>query len=166
MSPLQTSLLAQTRRHFFRDCGVGLGKMALASLLANGRPLTGGETAAAMPGVAVAIATDQPGGFTDHDLGTFAAVMPALGLASYRYGLARLTSEILGVYLGPRTARQLLSTFGLPDAIFDAGISALLRSLPEDFTVLTGAFAVGPVSGGAFWSGRRRRRRRRPAGDR
>ena len=69
----------------------------------------GGETAAAMPGVAVAIATDQPGGFTDHDLGTFAAVMPALGLASYRYGLARLTSEILGVYLGPRTARRVLA---------------------------------------------------------
>src|SRR3954471_22085666 len=25
--------LARTRRHFFRDCGVGVGKMALASLL-------------------------------------------------------------------------------------------------------------------------------------
>ena len=33
--------------------------------------------------------------------------------------------------LGPRTARQLLSTFGLPDAIFGAGISALLRVLPD-----------------------------------
>ena len=33
--------------------------------------------------------------------------------------------------LGPRTARQLLSTFGLPDAIFSASISALLRLLPE-----------------------------------
>ena len=33
--------------------------------------------------------------------------------------------------LGPRAARQLLSTFGLPEAIFDAGISTLLRSLPE-----------------------------------
>ena len=33
--------------------------------------------------------------------------------------------------LGPRTARQLLTTFGLPDAIFDLGISALLRFLPE-----------------------------------
>jgi hypothetical protein len=28
-------LLARTRRHFFRDCGIGLGKMALASLLAG-----------------------------------------------------------------------------------------------------------------------------------
>ena len=33
--------------------------------------------------------------------------------------------------LGPRTARQLLSTFGLPDAIFSSSISALLRLLPE-----------------------------------
>lgn len=28
-------LLARTRRHFFRDCGVGLGKLGLASLLAE-----------------------------------------------------------------------------------------------------------------------------------
>ncbi len=33
--------------------------------------------------------------------------------------------------LGPRAARQLLSTFGLPQAIFDAGLSTLLRSMPE-----------------------------------
>src|SRR5262249_51350889 len=29
-------LLQQTRRHFFRDCGVGLGSMALASLMNEG----------------------------------------------------------------------------------------------------------------------------------
>ena len=33
--------------------------------------------------------------------------------------------------VGPRTARQLLTTFGLPDAIFDAGVAALLRAVPE-----------------------------------
>ena len=33
--------------------------------------------------------------------------------------------------LGPRTSRELLSTFGLPDAIFGAGLPALLRVLPE-----------------------------------
>jgi DNA processing protein len=33
--------------------------------------------------------------------------------------------------LGPRTARHLLSSFGLPDAIFDAGLPALLRAVPE-----------------------------------
>ncbi|RUL87283.1 DUF1501 domain-containing protein [Tautonia sociabilis] len=31
-------LQAATRRHFFRDCGVGVGKMALASLLLGGQP--------------------------------------------------------------------------------------------------------------------------------
>jgi len=33
--------------------------------------------------------------------------------------------------VGPRTARHLLATFGLPDAIFDAGLSTLLRTVPE-----------------------------------
>jgi hypothetical protein len=41
------SLLRQTRRHFFRDCGIGVGAMALGSLLRDGAqaatalPLTG-----------------------------------------------------------------------------------------------------------------------------
>ena len=30
--------LTRTRRHFFRDCGVGVGKMALASLLTGALP--------------------------------------------------------------------------------------------------------------------------------
>jgi hypothetical protein len=34
---LEAALCHQTRRHFFADCGVGLGAMALASLLAGGR---------------------------------------------------------------------------------------------------------------------------------
>jgi DNA processing protein len=33
--------------------------------------------------------------------------------------------------LGPRTARQLLGAFGLPDAIFAAGLPALQRVVPE-----------------------------------
>lgn len=43
---------------------------------------------------------------------------------------------ILSPGLGPRTARHLLSTFGLPDAIFDAGSAALSRSLPEPLALL------------------------------
>jgi hypothetical protein len=40
-------LLASTRRQFYRDCGVGLGKIALASLLVEaGRSSTGAETRA------------------------------------------------------------------------------------------------------------------------
>ena len=48
MNPLQQHCLDITRRHFLRDCGVGLGKMALAGLLTNslaGRVLgAGGNT--------------------------------------------------------------------------------------------------------------------------
>lgn len=33
--------------------------------------------------------------------------------------------------LGPRTARHLLAAFGLPDAIFGAGVAALARAVPE-----------------------------------
>ena len=35
MNPFQRSCLDITRRHFLRDCGVGVGKMALAGLLAE-----------------------------------------------------------------------------------------------------------------------------------
>src|SRR5437660_7067848 len=35
MNASQNHLLNITRRHFFRDCGVGVGKIALASLLTN-----------------------------------------------------------------------------------------------------------------------------------
>src|SRR5205814_121424 len=35
MHPLQKLSLAITRRHFFQECGVGVGKIALASLLAE-----------------------------------------------------------------------------------------------------------------------------------
>ena len=44
-------LKQRTRRHFFSDCGVGLGKIALGSLLAagNGRTAAGSEDANASP---------------------------------------------------------------------------------------------------------------------
>lgn len=32
---MQSALLQQTRRHFFRDCGIGIGQIALASLLGD-----------------------------------------------------------------------------------------------------------------------------------
>src|SRR5262249_19431843 len=38
MNDHQAIARAVTRRHFFADCGVGLGKMALAGLLTGGRP--------------------------------------------------------------------------------------------------------------------------------
>ena len=38
MTPDQNALRHITRRHFFADCRVGLGSLALASLLNEGRP--------------------------------------------------------------------------------------------------------------------------------
>src|SRR6516164_10525252 len=43
MNRMQQHLQMQTRRHFFRDCGVGIGKVALASLHCGER-LLGKET--------------------------------------------------------------------------------------------------------------------------
>ncbi len=40
------SLLAVTRRHFFGECGVGVGKIALASLLAESLAGRAGGSAA------------------------------------------------------------------------------------------------------------------------
>ena len=37
MTPRDSELLTQTRRHFFGQCGVGLGSMALATMLNEGR---------------------------------------------------------------------------------------------------------------------------------
>jgi adenylate cyclase len=69
----------------------------------------GGATAAALPGVALAAACDRPGGFADPEVAAFDRLLPALGLASYRFALARVASETLGVYLGPGTARRVLA---------------------------------------------------------
>ena len=41
--------LHQTRRHFFGQCGIGLGSMALGSLLGEGRASAGGPTSATEP---------------------------------------------------------------------------------------------------------------------
>ena len=38
------ALLLQTRRHFFHDCAIGLGSLALASLLSDGKTLSAKET--------------------------------------------------------------------------------------------------------------------------
>ena len=97
----------------------------------------GGPTAAALPGVALAFATDRPGGFADPEVAALDALLPALGLASYRFALARAASDVLGVYLGPMTARRVLAgevRRGAGRAITAAILLADLRG----FTALAG----------------------------
>src|SRR4051794_20806671 len=52
-------LLEPTRRHFFGQCGVGLGSMALATLLGAGRT----AAAAAIPARLVSPLAPKPGHF-------------------------------------------------------------------------------------------------------
>jgi hypothetical protein len=49
MTPNDRTLLGQTRRHFFKECAVGLGNIALTSLLAQGRLLAGQQQPAVNP---------------------------------------------------------------------------------------------------------------------
>src|SRR5262245_50257235 len=57
MNPTLNHPLALTRRHFFRECGVGVGKIALASLLTGG---VAGEAAAPLAGAGNPLAPRQP----------------------------------------------------------------------------------------------------------
>ena len=97
----------------------------------------GGPTGAALPGVAIAIATDRPGGLGTEEVAVFDALVPALGLASYRFALAGTTSDLLGVYLGPMTAARVLGgeiRRGRGRAVTAAILVADLR----DFTAFAG----------------------------
>ncbi len=60
-----------------------------------------------------------------------------------RAGWLRLT---LTPDIGPRTARELLAAFGLPEAIFAAGRSALLRQVPERLAAVLAAPASAEVA--------------------
>lgn len=71
--------------------------------------LTGFSGEIAIRGVAISFATDRPGGFEKSELAFLARMVPALGLASYRFAIARLAREMLSIYLGPRTGRRVLS---------------------------------------------------------
>lgn len=111
---LQEGALA---RHWRLERSGGEGELPLlAELRAEGATSYylrlvrfGGAIAAAVPGVAISMATDRPGGFADMDIATFEALTPSVGLAAYRYMLARMSQRILGVYLGERTAGRVLA---------------------------------------------------------
>jgi len=63
----------------------------------------------ALIGAAFGIATDRPGGFTDADLAAADRLLPALALAAYRIGLARVATAALGAYLGGATGLRVLA---------------------------------------------------------
>jgi len=63
----------------------------------------------ALPGAGLSFASDRAGGFSDADLDEIGAVAPALALAACRAALSEITGSVLGVYLGARTARNVLA---------------------------------------------------------
>jgi adenylate cyclase len=68
-----------------------------------------GQVAAALPGIALSIATDRPGGFTLAEIRRMDRMLPALGLACHRFALEGTLADVLSVYLGPRTAGRVLA---------------------------------------------------------
>ena len=99
------------------DRGEGCAELALlAELRAEGASeyamhvvRFAGVTEEALPGVALAFATDRAGGFRTTDGELIAAIVPALGLTMFRHALARTLAATLDVYLGPKTARRVLA---------------------------------------------------------
>ena len=67
-----------------------------------------GARRTALQGVALSMATDRPGGFTEAELGAVVRMVPAVALAAYRVALLDVATETLGAYLGPQTGRHVL----------------------------------------------------------
>lgn len=118
-SPIAHLEAAGLAAHRWRlEAGEGCGAIPLlAELRAAGATdyvvrlvrFAGAAAGAALPGVALAFDTDRAGGFADGEVAACDALLPALGLAAHRAALGRIASELLGVYLGPATARRVLA---------------------------------------------------------
>jgi adenylate cyclase len=67
----------------------------------------GVEEASGVGGVAYSFATDQAGGFSDDDIPTLRAVLPAVSLALRAYAGRAIAAELLGAYLGHDAGRRV-----------------------------------------------------------
>ncbi len=63
----------------------------------------------AIRGVGLSYATDRPGGFTEDDVARIAEHRDALGLAVLRLSLSRSMENLLGAYVGERTAGRIMA---------------------------------------------------------
>ena len=62
----------------------------------------------ALLGLALSVATDRAGGFTDAGLAAIDRTVPALAIVAYRIALSDVAAETLGAYLGAQTAPRVL----------------------------------------------------------
>ncbi len=98
MHPSQQNLLNITRRHFFRECGVGVGKIALASLLSDAFVHSAIGSTMAAPGPANPMAPRPPhfAGKAKRVIHLFMAGAPSqLDLFDYKPELAKLEGKPL-----------------------------------------------------------------------
>jgi hypothetical protein len=99
MHPSQQNLLNITRRHFFRECGVGVGKIALASLLSDAFVRTAIGSTTAAPGTPANPMAPRPSHFpgkAKRVIHLFMAGAPSqLDLFDYKPELARLEGKPL-----------------------------------------------------------------------
>jgi hypothetical protein len=94
MNPLQQRCLDVTRRHFLRDCGVGLGKIALAGLLTDSLVQRG--SGAVLPTNALAPRQPHFAGKAKRVIHLFMAGAPSqLELFDYKPELAKLEGKPL-----------------------------------------------------------------------
>jgi adenylate cyclase len=68
-----------------------------------------GSDPARLRGVAISIATDRAGGFTDEEIASVDQLVPAIGLAAYRVSADHTAANALEIYLGRNTARRVLA---------------------------------------------------------
>ena len=63
----------------------------------------------ALRGVGLSYAADRPGGFSEADVAVLAGLRDALGLAVLRLSLSRSLRNLLGAYVGQRTAGRVMA---------------------------------------------------------
>ncbi|GJE29528.1 adenylate/guanylate cyclase domain-containing protein [Methylobacterium organophilum] len=71
--------------------------------------LTGFAPGTALSGVGISFATDRAEGFSEAEAAVLAALVPSLALVTAKLALSHTLREVVGTYLGTRTAERVLS---------------------------------------------------------
>lgn len=111
----------------------------------------------------LSVATDRPGGFTDHDLDRFQELVPLLALVLEAKETRRIATTLLDTYLGRDAGRRVLSGLvkrGDGATIAAAlwycdlrGFTAMSEALPRDEVIATLNDWFGVMSGAVHANG-------------
>ncbi|MBY5406182.1 MULTISPECIES: adenylate/guanylate cyclase domain-containing protein [Rhizobium] len=100
----------------------------------------------ALRGLGFSLTSDAPGGFSDDQLATVKALVPALGLAAYRVAASKTATDILAVYTGARTSARILAGETQRGTGGSINAAILLADL-RNFTALTEVYQPGEIVG-------------------